>query len=140
MTRWRIATVAGLPHPHLKCRWKEQHRAAVESASDDVDGRRRAFERFVSDLGPERIAQCRYHQTDWHRAASLACKLAAADVSDMGEAGDAAIGAGFDARAIEGAASFFAEPMFIDGDRLGSGQRRSCAMRLASVLHWPLRP
>jgi hypothetical protein len=34
--------------------------------------------------------------------------------------------------------SFFREPIFVSGDRLGNGQHRVCALRLAGVERCPI--
>lgn len=91
-------------------------------------------------LTPAELAECPYHQADWHTAAAAAIKLAQAGDSS-GEALAAAIATQqLDSATAEALHSFFAEPIFVSGDGLGNGQHRVCAMKVARVPHCPIEP
>jgi hypothetical protein len=109
----------------FKCRWKQEFNASgIESFGD-----------FVRTLTPAQIAECRYHATDWMTAARVAVELVEAgatddDIDAAAEAHDPCTGYAI--------ASFWAEPIFVDGRRLGNGQHRVCAMKLAGVPQCPI--
>jgi hypothetical protein len=46
--------------------------------------------------------------------------------------------AGLDKCTAWAALSFFVEPIFIDGHRLGTGQHRVCAMKMAGAARCPI--
>ena len=127
---WLIALVSDLPWADnpFRCRWKTQFDAA--GTSD--------FGEFVRGLTPEELAECPYHDgsTDWVEAARVAVELVEAGGPDPV---DGYVQADTHTVCTPWAiVSFFAEPIFIDGDQLGNGQHRVCAMKLAGVERCPI--
>jgi hypothetical protein len=132
---WSIVAVADLPYPHhlFRCEWQDLHKQLVTEEGDDSAGRRRAFERFVTEIGAAGMASCPCHEGDWTEAARVATEIAASGMADFIDAIDARLAAGADAKTMSAVLSLSDEPIWINGDRLGNGQHRSCAMRAAGA-------
>ena len=140
---WRVVPVNALPFPfHLwKCPFERRHLRALEAVGADPDNYATpeqcssAFEIFVADLWAE-IAACPYHLPNWKLAAERAIEAVASDP-------DAPVATlqieGLDDETEWAAWEFFAEPIHLDGNRLGNGQHRTCAMKCAGVLAAPIR-
>jgi hypothetical protein len=137
---WAIANVADLPCPHFlwKCRWADEHSAAIASETHDRDGHQRAFERFAERLSAEHVSECPYHRSDWHLAAETACQVVTEGDPDNDEAWEAARRAGADECTAAAAETFFGEPVHVNGDQVGGGQHRVCAMKLTGVGRCPI--
>jgi len=143
-TFWRVVPVVGPPFPfHLfRCPFVERHLRALEAVgaqSDDyatAEQCSRAFGLFVTDVAAE-IATCPYHQPDWNLAAERAIEAVRRRTTEAGSRVTAET-AGLDHETAWAAWDFFAEPIWIDGDRLGNGQHRVCAMKCAGVLEAPI--
>ena len=139
---WRVVPVNALPFPfHLwKCPFEQRHLRALETVGADPDDYANpeqcsnAFDIFVADLGAEIVA-CPYHLPNWKLAAERAIEATTRDPHDA-----------ITKLAIEdldnetewAAWEFFAEPIRLDGNRLGNGQHRTCAMKCAGVLAAPI--
>jgi hypothetical protein len=126
---WRVVDVNDLPWAHLpfKCRWKR------DVAASHCD----SFGDFIRSLTPAQIAECEYHVgTDWVIAAHVACELVEAGTTTPDDFSSAA--AGHDACTGWGIVSFRSHPIFLNGDELGNGQHRVCAMKLADVARCPI--
>jgi hypothetical protein len=128
---WRIVPVDTLPWAHnpSRCRWKHEFAASGLGSFGD----------FVATLSDEQIAECSYHcRTDWATAARIAVQLVEAGTISEEDV-DAAV-EGRDACIAWGVSSFFfEEPIFVSGDKLGAGQHRVCAMKVAGVPYCPVR-
>jgi hypothetical protein len=143
---WRVVDVQSLPFPkHLfRCPFELEHLGCVAAAGDVPDRYRRAFERFVSAMGP-RMRECEYHQADWPLATEAALRAvksgAAADGGVKLAAELAAVGEPPDSLTAWMAWSFFDEPIWVQGQDgpLGNGQHRVCAMKVAGVTRCPIR-
>ena len=139
---WEVVPVAGLPFPHhlFKCPLEEEHKRMLVNAGaapgrhSTAEERRRAFELFAAGFS-DRIATCPYHQPDWCLAAELAS--AAVDATGQGWF-DVVETAGLDSEAEWAVWEFGTEPIWLDGDRLGNGQHRVCAMKVAGALRCPI--
>lgn len=138
---WRVVPVSTLPFPfHLfRCPFEQQHLRALELVGVDPDDWETpeqcasAFELFVADLGPH-VAECPYHLPNWKLAAQRAVEAVRPDGSN------AEIDLhGLDEQTEWAAYDLFVEPIFIDGDRLGNGQHRTCAMKCAGVAAVPIQ-
>lgn len=127
---WRIVRVDDLPWAHnpFRCRWKKEFDA---TGTGD-------FGAFVRGLAPDELAECPYHDglTDWVEAARVAVELVEAGGPDPGDGYEPAeTHTGCTPWAI---VSFFAYPIHLDGDRLGNGQHRVCAMKVTGVERCPI--
>lgn len=139
---WRVVPVSTLPFPfHLfRCPFEKRHRRALEIAGADPDDYETpeqcssAFRIFMTELGAE-VTTCPYHVPDWMLAAERAIEAVVRDPF--------APGAGIQTHDLDeqtawAAWEFFAEPIFVDGARLGNGQHRVCAMKCAGVPAAPI--
>jgi hypothetical protein len=138
---WTTIEVDALPYPHnlFRCRWKQEWKAAWHELGEPEDqpGLRRVFERFVDRVGGARVRQCPYHEPDWPRVAELGVKLTASGHKPA----DAELFAMVDGLGRDEAwalMALFDEPMFLNGEQLGAGQHRSCAMRLTGASRCPI--
>jgi hypothetical protein len=122
----------------FKCPWRNAHLKAIAAETKSPDGRRRAFEAFLTEIGTAGIAQCPYHELDWAAAADFTCRQFGGRVYDPERLTTAARDAGLGTAAVEGIWEFFSEPVWIDGSRLGNGQHRSCAMRVSGGASCPV--
>ena len=138
--RWRVVAVEDLPYPHdlFKCAWRDIHRAAIAAHEAGPDGRQRAFDAFLSEIGDEGVARCPYHEIDWALAADFVCNQFSGGVYDSERIDKAAQAAGLDDKQREGIWEFFKEPVWISGRQLGNGQHRSCAMRASGGARCPI--
>jgi hypothetical protein len=128
--------VADLPWPHnlFRCGWAERFAAAT----DHLDARselQAATADTARALSPDEVAACPVHQTDWKRAASIAVAVveAGGDLDDLDRSVE-----GLEFDLVDAAASFFYHPIFLDGDGLGNGQHRVCAMKLGGAQRCPI--
>jgi hypothetical protein len=135
-----VIAVESLPFPfHLfRCPFEGDHLRAL-AASGARSGERatplqlaRAFEVFRSDKGVE-LATCPYHTPNW----SLAAERAASAVNPDGSHREPATH-GFDEDTAWAAWSMFFEPIYLDGERLGNGQHRTCALKCANAVAVPV--
>ena len=96
-----------------------------------------AFESFAAD--DRKVKSCEYHRPDWTKAAEVACSLVERGLTgDMHAFDLASKEAGLDECTRWAALSFLVEPIFVDGPRLGNGQHRVCAMKMAGVERCPI--
>jgi hypothetical protein len=134
----RVIAVADLPWPHFlfRCHFSALFVAAVPSAVED-DVRAQYVEACARDIPPWRLRRCEYHRPNWTWAAATAIACwETGDADDaLGDAAEAGRRTGESDDTILAMYSFFWEPIFISGTRLGNGQHRVCAMKLAGVLH-----
>lgn len=138
--RLAIAEIVELPYPHNlgECLWGQRHRALVAEEGDDPDGHRRAYERLIAELGPDRVAQCSYHASDWKRATEIACKLLDEGTVRSGEPGERATALGATRDVAMAVYELFARPISHADGELCDGQHRTCAMRVAGAIRCPI--
>lgn len=141
---WRVVPVASLPFPfHLfRCPFVERHLRALKAVGGRPDDYAtpeqcsRAFRLFLTDVAAE-LTTCPYHQPDWNLATERAIDAVRRGPIDAGSWVTAET-QGLDHETAWAAWNFFAEPIWINGDRLGNGQHRVCAMKCAGVLEAPI--
>jgi hypothetical protein len=137
---WLIVQVATLPFPfHLfRCQFEQEHLHALRRAGADPDEGpspeqcATAFELFLTDIGSA-VSACPYHEPDWN----LATERAVQAVRPDGSHAEIKL-AGLDEGTQRAAFDLFAEPIFLNGDRLGNGQHRTCAMKSSGVSSVPI--
>lgn len=142
--QWRVVPVAGLPFPHhlFKCPLEEEHKrmlveaGGVPECRSTAEERRRAFELFVTRFS-DRIDTCPYHQPDWRLAAEMASAAVDATGQDQ-DWFDVLETSGLDRETEWAVWESGYEPIWIDGDRLGNGQHRVCAMKVARTVRCPI--
>jgi hypothetical protein len=140
---WRLVPVVALPYPfHLfRCRFVDRHLealAAVGASPDEFPTPAQcasAFSAFVRELSDE-INDCPFHQPDWGLAAERAINATRQDGSD--DLAQIRVDTSeLDDETSWAAWSFFEEPIWLSGYRLGNGQHRTCAMKCARVAQAP---
>jgi hypothetical protein len=143
-TFWRVVRVNTLPFPfHLfRCPFVGTHLRALEAAGADPDSYAtpeqcsQAFRVFVTDTA-SKLTTCPYHQPNWNLAAAKA-STAARGAPTEAKSRIRPDTTGLDHETAWAAWSLVAEPLWINGDRLGNGQHRVCAMKCADVLEIPI--
>jgi hypothetical protein len=136
---WRIADVEALPWPSdlFRCPWRERIADVLDGS--DESGRQAATRSLVLGLTPEEVAACPYHQPDWLLAARTAVALLESDRFSLEHLSSAAQVAGMDRDTEEAMYGFIWEPIIWNGGaRVGNGQHRVCAMKLAGVPRCPV--
>jgi len=130
----RIVEVADLPWAHnpYKCAFADDFKATAP-ADIDFDDSREYFASFAAALPPEQVQTCRYHAANWHVAAEAAIRVWHDNAPDVDTEVERLLAAGESEDTVEAMCSFYWEPIFVSGARLGNGQHRVCAMKLAGV-------
>lgn len=132
-----VAEVSGLPWPHglFRCSHARQFDAALRGIpGDPPEAAQRTVESAARSLSPDDLRGCDYHGPDWVLAARVAIDCwRSSSREDLADVGDAISRAGLSPQTQWAAESFFVEPIWINGQSLGNGQHRVCAMKLAGV-------
>lgn len=142
--RWSIVPARALPYPFnlSRCRFADRHATALEAVGSTPDECptaaqcSSAFDAFIEELA-DLINACPFHQPDWRLAAERA--IDATHKPDSGDLSQIAVDTSeLDDKTSWAAWSFFSEPIWIDGDRIGNGQHRLCAMKCTDVSKLPI--
>lgn len=132
----RVIAVNDLPWPHFlfRCRFSAVFEAAVPSDADD-DVRAQYVEACARGIPPRRLPRCEYHRPNWTWAAAtaIACWETGDAEQALQDAAEAGRRMGESHDTVWAMYSFFWDPILISGTRLGNGQHRVCAMKLAGV-------
>ena len=92
------------------------------------------MERYVRSLPPDEVALCRYHRPGWPGAAEAAVECwSASGTEDPFGAAEWLNSEGLEDEDLWAAVSFFREPIWVDGKRLGTDNTVPCAMKVYGV-------
>jgi hypothetical protein len=132
-----IADVASIPWPHglFRCAHKQLFDASISDKDKDrPEDSQLHVESVVRRFSKAQVLRCPYHRPNWIIAAEVAitCWQEARD-DDLSAVGEALSQVDLTVETRWAAESFFIEPIWINGQSLGNGQHRVCAMKLAGV-------
>jgi hypothetical protein len=117
--RFLICEVSALPWPHL--RFKCANATAFWGARDPAA--------VLDALSPAQLRACWTHTVDWRPIAELAVELVRAGHEHPSDLALRSLGTPKSWYLVE----LFSEPIFLNGDQLGNGQHRVCAMKAQGV-------